>query len=72
MKGDLVIYSIKRKQNKLCVKAKIRHTKGNDNLIINKRINKGIRKNPNKSISNLSDIELTDSEISILNFGLKY
>ena len=72
MKGTLVIYSIKQQQNKLYKKTKERHQKKLYNLVINKRINDGIRKNPNQTITNLSDIELNDDEIAVLKFGLKH
>ena len=61
MKGTLVIYSIKQQQNKLCKKMKERHQKKFDNLVINKRINDGLRKIPNQTITNLSNIELNDN-----------
>ena len=72
MKGTLVIYSIKQQQNKLCKKTKERHQKKLDNLVINKRINDGIRKNPNQTITDLSDIELNNDEIAVLKAGLKH
>ena len=72
MKGTLVIYLIKQQQNKLYKKTKERHQKKLDNLVINKRINDGIRKNPNQTITNLSDTELSDDEIAVLKFGLKH
>ena len=71
MKGTLVIYSIKQQQNKLCWKTEVRYQKKLDNPVINKRINDGIRKNPNQIIRNLSDIELNDDEIALLKFSLK-
>ena len=37
-----------------------------------KRIFDGIRKNPNQTITNLSDIELNDDEIAGLKLGLKH
>ena len=57
MKATLAIYSIKQQQNKLCKKT---HHKKLDNLVIYKRINDGTRKNPNETITHLSDIELND------------
>ena len=72
MKGTLVNYSIKQQQNKLCTKTKERHQKKLDNLVINKRINYGIRKNPNEITTNLSDIKLNDDEIAVLKLGLKH
>ena len=40
--------------------------------MINKRINDGIRKNPNEVITNLSDTELNDDEIAVLKLDLKH
>ena len=72
MKGNLVVYSIKQQQNKLCKKTKERHQKKLDNFVINKRINDGIRKIPNQTITNLSHIALNDNEIAVLKLGLKH
>ena len=66
------IYSIKQQQNKLCEKTKERHQKKLDDLVINKRINDGIRKNPNQTITDLPNIELNDDEIAVLKLGLKH
>ena len=46
MKGKLVIYSIKRQQDDLCGKTKLKHQEKLDSLLINKRINEGIHLNP--------------------------
>ena len=72
MKGTSVIYWIKQQQNKLCKKTKERHQKKLENLVINKRINDGIRKNPNQTITDLSDIELNNDEIAVLKLNLKH
>ena len=72
MKGTLVIYSSKQQQYKSCKKTKERHQKKLDNLVINKRINDGIRKNPNQTMTNLSDIELNGDKIAALKLGLKH
>ena len=69
MKGNWMIYSIKRQQDKLCAKTKLRHQKKLDSLVINKRINEGIHQNPNRIITNLSDIQLNDNEIILLKLG---
>ena len=60
MNSNLIIYSIKQKQNKICEKSKRRHQKKLGNLIIKKRITDGINKSPNKTITSLSDVELTN------------
>lgn len=36
-------------------------------LVINKRINEGTYKNQNRIVTNLSDIEVSDNEISLRN-----
>ena len=46
IKGKLIIYSIKRQQDKLCGKTKLRHQEKLASLLINKRINEGIHLNP--------------------------
>ena len=72
MIGNLIINSIKQQQKKICEKTKRRHQKKLDNLIINKRIRSGINKNPNKTITNLTYVDLTNEEISLLKLGLKH
>ena len=37
-----------------------------DSLVLNKRINDGIHKNPNETITNVLDIELNDDKIAVL------
>ena len=49
MKGKLVIYSIKRQQDDLCGKTKLKHQEKLDSLLINKRINEGIHLNPKQN-----------------------
>ena len=71
-KGTLVIFSIKQPQNKLSKKMKERHQKKLDYLVINKRLNNGIRKNPNQAITNLSNIELNNDKIAVLKPDLKH
>ena len=39
---------------------------------MNKRINDGIRKNPNQTKTNLSGIGLNDDEIAVFKLGLKH
>ena len=56
-------------------KTKERHSlekKKLHNLVINKRINNGIRKNLNETITNLSDVELNDDDIAVMKLGLKH
>lgn len=59
MKITLVICPIKQQQYKLWNKAKERHQKKLNNLVMNKGINDGIQKNTSQAITNLSDIEWT-------------
>ena len=56
----MFFYSIKLQQNKLCKTTQERHQKKLLHLGINKRINGGIRKNPNQIITNLLDTEIND------------
>ena len=46
IKGKLIIYFIKRQQDKLYGKTKLRHQEKLDSLVTNKRINEGIHLNP--------------------------
>ena len=46
IKGKLIICFIKRQQDKLCGKTKLRHQEKLASLVINKRINEGIHLNP--------------------------
>ena len=54
------------------LKTKERHKEKLDNVLINKRINKGIRKIPNQTITNLLGTELNDDKIAVLKLGLKH
>ena len=54
------------------LKTKERHKEKLDNVLINKRINKGIRKIPNQTITNLLGTELNDDKIAALKLGLKH
>ena len=54
------------------LKTKERHKEKLDNVLINKRINNGIRKIPNQTITNLLDTELNDDKIAVLELGLKH
>lgn len=49
-----------------------RHQKKHDNLIIEKRLHECTQRNPNKIITNLTNIVLTQDEISVLELGLKH
>ena len=53
-------------------KRKSRHKKKLDSLKIIKCINEEIHKSPNTFVQNLSDIGLSDNEITTLKFGLKH
>lgn len=71
MKRTLIIYPIKQQQKNICKKAKERHQKKLNNLVINKHINDDIRKHRNQATTNLSDIELNDDEIAVLKLDFK-
>ena len=53
-----------------CIKEK--HQKKLDAIIVNKAIRGGIKENPNSIITNLTDVQLTESEASFLKYGLKH
>ncbi|XP_066913068.1 uncharacterized protein [Clytia hemisphaerica] len=72
MKYKLILFSINRLQDNICKKTKSRHQKKLDALIINKRVLDGIAPNPNSIITNLTDFELTETEIEVLRLGLKH
>ena len=72
MKYHLIDYSVNKLQEKQTKVIKVRHSKKFDALLVNKCIQDGIHNNPNKLITNLTNTDLTDEEVSILNFGLKH
>ncbi|XP_066930298.1 uncharacterized protein [Clytia hemisphaerica] len=72
MKYKLILFSINRLQDNICKKTKSRHQKKLDALIINKRVLDGIAPNPNNIITNLTNFELTETEIEVLRLGLKH
>ena len=72
MKGQIILFSINRMQSKRCLYIKEKHQKNLDAIIVNKTIRNGIKKNPNNIITNLTDMELTKNEVSVLKFGLKH
>ena len=72
MKYHLIDYSVNKLQEKQTKVIKVRHSKKFDALLVNKCIQDGIHNNPNKLITNLMNTDLTDEEVSILNFGLKH
>ena len=72
MKGQIILFSITRMQSNRCRYIKEKHQKKLDAIIVNKTIRDGIKKNPNSIITNLTDTELTENEVSVLKFGLKY
>ena len=49
-----------------------RHQKKYDNLLIGKCLQDGIQPNPNKIITNLTNIDLSNDKISVLELGLKH
>ena len=72
MKGKLILFSVNRLQQKISNETKSRHNKKLDALVINKRIFDGIKPNPNNVITNLTDFELSEEEIELLQLGLKH
>ena len=72
MKYHSIIYSLNRLQSsKTCIIEK-RHQKKYDNLLIEKRLLDDIQQNRNKIIANLTNIDLSNDEISTLELGLKH
>ena len=72
IKGQIILFSINRMQSKPCQYIKEKHQKKLDATINNKTIRDGIKKTPNSIIANLTDMELTESEVSVLKYGLKH
>ena len=67
-----ILFSINRLQSKKTHLIELRHQKKHDNLIIEKRLCDCTQRNPNKIITNLTNITLTQDEISVLELGLKH
>ena len=59
-------------QSKRCHYTKEKHQRKLDAIIVNKTICVGIKKNPNCIITDLTDMELTENEVSVLKYGLKH
>ena len=72
LKYHSTLFSINRLQSKKTHSTELRHQKKHDNLIIEKRLCDYIQRNPNKIITNLTNITLTQGEISVLELGLKH
>ena len=72
MKYHLINYFVNKLEEKQTKVIKDRHLKKFDALLVNKCIQDGIHNNPNKLITDLTNTDLTDEEVSILNFGLKH
>ena len=49
-----------------------RHSKKHDAWIANKRMNNGIKKDPNNVITNLTRFKLIEDEVKVLGFNLKH
>ena len=72
MKYHSIIYSLNRSQgSKTCIIEKC-HQNKYDNLLIEKRLRDGIQQNPTKIITNLTNIDLSNDEISVLEVHLKH
>ena len=72
MKYHSIIYSLNRLQSSKTCTIEKRHQKKYDNLLMEKRLLDGIQQNPNKIITNLTYIELSNDEISALELGLEH
>ena len=69
LKYHSILFSINRLQSKKTHLIELRHQKKHDNLIIEKRLCDCTQRNPNKIITNLTNITLTQDEISVLELG---
>ena len=72
MKYCIFQISIRRNTDKMREKVMQRHQKKLDRLLVEKAMKDGTTKNPNKLITNLTDIELTKEEVDILTLGLNH
>ena len=72
MKGQIILFSINRMQSKRYDYIKEKHQKKLNTITVNKTIRDGIKKNPNSIITNLTDMELTESEASVIKYSLKH
>ena len=72
MKRTLIKFSINPLISEKLSVVQLTHDKKLANLINEKRIYKGIHKNPIKVITNVTDTKLSNFEIEILKYGLKH
>ena len=71
MKYKIFTFSIRRNTDRLQEKILLKHQKKLDRLLVNKAVKEGTSKNPNKLITNLTDISLTREEEEVLSLGLE-
>ena len=67
-----ILFSINRLQSKKTHLIELRHQEKHDNLIIEKRLCDCTQRNPNEIIKNLTNIALTQDNISVLELALKH
>ena len=72
LKYHSIIFSINRLQSNKTHLIELRHQKKHENLIIEKRLQDCTQSNPNKIITNLTNLVLTQDEISVLELDLKH
>ena len=72
MKYSIFRISIRRNTEKIKENIILRHQKKLDRLLVEKAMKEGTTKNPNKLITNLADIELSNEEVEILTLGLNH
>ena len=72
LKYHSILFPINRLQSKKTQLIELRHQKKYDNLFIEKRLYDSTQRNPNQIITNLTNITLTQDEISLLELGLKH
>ena len=72
MKFTIFRISIRNNTNLLRKKIVETHQKKMDKLLVDKAVREGTTRNPNKLITNLTEIELTKEEIEVLTLGLNH
>ena len=72
MKYTIFRISIRNNTNLLRTKIVETHQRKMDKLLVDKAVREGTTRNPNKLITNLTEIELTKEEIEVLTLGLNH
>lgn len=72
MKRIVIKFSISRLIFNKLSDIQLKHYKKLANLMIEKRIQDGIHNNPNKITTNSTDTTLSNNDIKVFKYGLKY